>query len=87
VSKPEIQNRELAEAMDAVDFVRVDKAYRLIDQAAIQVLVPYAPYGALFEELLQQQDEDGISSKWMRRAQGLAVSILRPGWGKPPGGC
>lgn len=83
VSKPETQNRELAEAMDAVDFVRVANAYRLIDQAAIQVLVPYAPYGALFEELLQQQDEDGISSKWMRRAQGLAVSILRPRLGHP----
>ena len=78
VSKPETQNRELAEAVDAVDFVRVAKEYRLIDQAAIQVLVPYAPHRDRFEELRQQQDEEGISGKWMRGAQGLAVSIFRP---------
>ncbi len=63
VSKPEIQNQELAEAVDAVDFVRVAKEYRLIDMAAIQVLVPYAPYRDRFEALRRQQDEEGISGK------------------------
>lgn len=78
VSKPATQNRGLAEAVDAVDFARVAKEYRLIDQAAIQVLVPYTPYCDRFEELRQQQDEEGISGKWIRGAQGLAVSIFRP---------
>ena len=78
VSRPEAQNPELAAALTAVDFVQVAQKYRLIDQVAIQILVPYAPYRDRFEELRQQQDEEGISGKWIRRAQGLAVSIFRP---------
>jgi len=78
VSKPETQNQALAEAVDAVDFVRVAQEYRLIDHAAIQVLVSYAPYRGQFEELRQQQSEEGISGKWIKGAQGLAVSIYRP---------
>lgn len=78
VSKPEAQNPELAKAVKGADFVSVAKEYRLIDHAAIQVLVPYASYLEQFEELRRQQDEEGISAKWIRRAQGLAVSVFRP---------
>ncbi len=83
VCKPEAQNQELAEAVKGVDFVRVAKEYRLIDQSAIQVLVPYASYLEQFEELRRQQDEEGISANWIRRAQGLAVSVFRPKLGHP----
>lgn len=78
LSKPETQSQELTEAVTAVDFVRVAKEYRLIDQSAIQVLVPYTPHMDLFEELGRQQDEEGINAKWIRRAQGLAVGVYRP---------
>lgn len=78
LSKPETQSEELLEAFQSVDFVRVAQEYRLIDKAAIQVLVPYRPYLELFYELQREQDKQGINAKWMRRAQGLAVSIFRP---------
>jgi CRISPR-associated helicase Cas3 len=76
--KPEAENKELVNAVTAVDFVCVAKEYRLIDQSAIQVAVPYGPRIDLFDELRIQQDEEGISSGWMRRAQGVAVSVFRP---------
>ncbi|MDK9706624.1 MAG: CRISPR-associated helicase Cas3' [Desulforhopalus sp.] len=78
LSKPEANNQELIEAFCAVDFVRVAREYRLIDSTTIQVLVPYMPQIDLFEELRQEQDVAGISAKWIRRAQGLAVSVFRP---------
>ncbi len=78
LSKPETQNNALAEAFSEVNFVRVAQEYRLIDKAAIQVLVPYHRYLGLFFELQREQDEQGINAKWMRRAQGLAVSIFCP---------
>lgn len=83
VSKPEAQNESLANAIKKIDFISVAKEYRLIDQAAIQVLVPYTPYREQFETLQFQQSEEGISAKWIRRAQGMAVSIFRPKLGHP----
>lgn len=78
LSKPETQSKELADAVTAVDFVRVAKEYRLIDQSAIQVLVPYGNCFDLFHELRSQQDKEGINAQWIRQAQGLAVSVYRP---------
>ena len=78
LSKPESQGKELFNAITEVDFVGVAKAYRLIDQTAIQVLVPYGAYIDKFNELDRQQYQEGISAQWIRRAQGLAISIFRP---------
>ncbi len=78
LSRPETLNNELASAIASIDFVRVAKEYRLIDQSAIQVLVPYEQYREQFDELRQQQDKEGINAQWIRRAQGLAVSVFRP---------
>lgn len=78
LSKPETQNKELTDALTAVDFVRVAQEYRLIEKAAIRVLAPYKPYLELFDELRGEQDKNGICSKWIRRAQGLSVSLFRP---------
>lgn len=78
LNKPETQNHEIIEAVKAVDFVRVAKEYRLIEQSAIRVLVSYGKHIDLFKELRNQQDEEGISVQWIRRAQGLSVSIFRP---------
>ncbi len=86
LSKPEAQNREIIDAFTAVDFVRVAQEYRLIEKSAIQVLAPYKPYLELFDDLRSEQDRNGINAKWIRRAQGLAVSLFRlksdhPAWG------
>jgi len=78
LSNPESQNAELASAITNADFVRVAQEYRLIDQSAIQVLVPYGKYRELFDVLQRQQDEEGINAQWVRKAQGLAVSVFRP---------
>lgn len=78
LSKPETQSQELADAVTAVDFVRVAKEYRLIDQSAIQVLVPYGKCIGRFNELRSRQDKEGINYQWIRLAQGLAVSVYRP---------
>ncbi|MDR3557594.1 MAG: CRISPR-associated helicase Cas3' [Syntrophobacteraceae bacterium] len=85
LSKPETQNEELREAMNEVDFARVAKAYRLIDHAAIQVLVPYGKSIDEFDELRGAQ-EDGINGQWIRRAQGMAVGVYRPPSGHPAWG-
>lgn len=86
LSKPEAQNKALAEAVTAVDFVGVAKEYRLIDKASIQVLVPYSASIETFDELVRQQDDEGIGAQWIRNAQGLAVSVFRPADGHPAWG-
>jgi CRISPR-associated helicase Cas3 len=88
LSKPETMNEKLTGktgAIASVDFVSVAQEYRLIDNDAIQVLVPYRHNQSLelFNELQHEQDEHGINAKWIGRAQGLAVSIFRPKPGDP----
>lgn len=78
LSKPEAQSGELLDAITNADFVRVAQEYRLIDQSAIQVLVPFEKERDLFDDLQRQQDEEGINAQWIRKAQGLAVSVYRP---------
>jgi len=78
VNNPATQNQQLANALASADFATVAREYRLIDQIAIQVLVPYRPYRDRFEHLRQWQDGEGISVRWIREAQGMAVSIFRP---------
>jgi len=78
LSRPETQNGKLQDAITNADFIRVAQEYRLIDQSAIQVLVPYVKFREQFDELRRQQDEEGINAQWIRKAQGLAVSVFRP---------
>lgn len=87
-SKPASQNPELKVALDALDFIEVAKRYRLIEKGTIQVLVPWARRREEFELLRSEAQSVGISAQWMRRAQGLAVSVYRtadnpPAWAIP----
>ena len=77
-SKPEAQGKELIQAINEIDFVRVAKEYRLIDKKTIQVIVPYKVCIDTFRKLDDEQRRDGISAQWLRRAQSIAVSIYRP---------
>lgn len=83
VNDPASQNADLTRAIQELDFVEVAKAYRLIVQDAIQVLVPWADRYDEFLELRTEADRQGISANWMRRAQGLAVSVYRTNDGSP----
>ena len=88
LNDPASQNPDLTQAIVAGDFVEISRLYRLIDQDAVQVLVPWADRWNDFEDLRAEADRDGISAAWMRRAQGLAVSVYRrtdgpPAWAIP----
>jgi len=86
VNNPASQNKDLNEAIKALDFVEIAKLYRLIDQDAIQILVPWADRRGEFEALQSEADRQGISPGWMRRAQNLAVGVYRPTVGHPAWG-
>ena len=75
-------DRDLNDAIQARDFPAIARHYRLIEQDAIQVLVPYSAKRTLYDDL-RQEGERGIHGAWMRRAQGLAVSLYRPAPGHP----
>lgn len=88
LNDPASQNAKLNDAINAIDFSEIAKAYRIIEQNAIQVLVPWADRWDDFEALRIEADKTGITASWMRRAQGLAVSVYRtqdgpPAWAIP----
>jgi CRISPR-associated helicase Cas3/CRISPR-associated endonuclease Cas3-HD len=83
LNNPANLNQALNEAITALDFPEVAKHYRLIDQNTIQVLVPWADRWDEFDALRDEAERGGISAKWMRRAQGLAVSIYLTNDGPP----
>jgi CRISPR-associated helicase Cas3/CRISPR-associated endonuclease Cas3-HD len=77
VSRLVDQNQDLTNAITGLDFPEIARRYKLIDQDAIQVLVPWSPRIDLYRRL-RKQAAVGIDSKWMREAQTLSVSIYRP---------
>lgn len=83
LNNPATQNKELNEALLATDFIEVSRLYRIIDTDAIQVLVPWADRMDNFLALRAEAENEGITAGWMRRAQGLAVSVYRPKDGPP----
>jgi CRISPR-associated endonuclease/helicase Cas3 len=84
LNDPASQNRELSEAIDALDFAEIASRYHLIEQGSVQTLVPWADRRSDFVKLRSEAERDGISAGWIRRAQGLAVSVYRPRDGLPP---
>lgn len=71
-------SREILKAIEDGSFPDVARLYRLIRQDAINVLVPYAPQQALFDELRAEAEDRGLTAAWIRRARPLAVSLYRP---------
>lgn len=84
LTNPAMQNTDLSNAITARDFIETARQYRLIDQNAIQILVPWADRLMEFQTLRNEAERDGISAAWIRRAQGLAVSVYRPRDGGSP---
>lgn len=78
VTDPATLNSTLEGAINARDFVEVARRYRLIDQNTFQLLVPWADRWSEFKALRDEAEHAGISARWMRRAQGLAVSVYKP---------
>lgn len=72
------RGQAILEAVRAGSFPDVARAYRLIEQDAINVVVPYAPQRALYERLRSEAETRGLTAAWIRRAQPLSVSVYRP---------
>ena len=69
--------KDLRSCIDQLDFEGTAKLYRLIDQDAINVVVPWDP-GA-FQALRDGLREAGrLSTRWVRQARPHAVNLYRP---------
>jgi CRISPR-associated endonuclease/helicase Cas3 len=69
---------ELDIAIKDYDFPAVREHYRLIDQDSINIVVPYAPEIALYQQLKDEAEKGGISRSWILRARPITVSEFRP---------
>ena len=88
LNNPASQNADLTRAIQELDFPEIANAYRLIEHNAIQVLVPWIERKQEFGALRLEAEREGIYADWIRRAQGLAVSVYRtkdgpPAWAIP----
>lgn len=83
LNDPASQNAKLGEAIQALDFPEIAKAYRIIENNAIQVLVPWSDRWEDFQSLRAEAENKGVTANWMRRAQGLSVSVYRTSNGPP----
>ena len=77
LSDPANQNKPLADAIQGLHFPEIAKRYRLIEQDAIQIVVPWSQRIDEYEQL-REQSMRGIDGRWIARAQTLAVSVYRP---------
>ena len=69
-------NPALVQGLKAKDYVQVEKAYRLIDQQGVQVIVPYAEESELYQRISSQLRENGITAELMRQAAPITVSTF-----------
>ena len=83
VAKPESLNPDLIDAINARDFAKVARHYRIIEKDTLQILVPWGDRTDQFYNLRDQAEREGISAGWMRRAQELSVSLYKPRGGMP----
>ncbi|HEX7180344.1 MAG TPA: CRISPR-associated endonuclease Cas3'' [Thermoanaerobaculia bacterium] len=77
VAAAEGKAKKLLDAMQRLDFQETAELYRLIDQDAINVVVPYAPDA--FATLVRELREAGRpTAAWVRRARPHTVNVYRP---------
>lgn len=71
------KTKDLLDFIGQLDFEETAKLYRLIDQDAINVVVPWDP--ETFQALRDDLREAGrLSTRWVRRARPHAVNLYRP---------
>ena len=64
----------LQEAIECENFKEVEKAYKIIEQQGVQVIVPFIGQMKLYHEICEQLDAQGVSSKLLRHAAPITVS-------------
>ena len=62
----------LARAINSEDYEAVEREYKLIEKQGVQVIVPYDK--ALFDEILQQADAEGVTPSLIKKAAPIMVS-------------
>ncbi len=67
------QKKELSDAIKNMDFHGVAKAYRLIEDNQLQILVPCPGKEDVFQALAEEGREFGVTAAWMRRAAPYTV--------------
>ncbi len=75
INKPENQNPKLTDSIERLDFVDTAKEYRLIPNSSINILVPF---DETYDSLAREARENGLNSRWIRRARPYSISIYRP---------
>jgi CRISPR-associated endonuclease/helicase Cas3 len=80
ISKPEAAKKvkELFDFVKAGAFPEIAQTYRLIEQDAINILVPYEPYFDQYQRLGELADKSGLTRDWIKQARPLTVSLYRP---------
>lgn len=66
--------KELQEAIQKEDYPETERWYQIIDQAGVQIIVPYAGQLELYEKICRQLDRDGLTSQILQMAKELTVS-------------
>ena len=77
LNDPASQNKDLEQAIKALHFPEIARLYRLIEQDAIQIVVPWSQHLDEYERL-RNRAAHGINARWIAEAQALSVSIYRP---------
>jgi hypothetical protein len=76
LARPAERKHDLTDALKRQDFVAVAGQYRIIDQDAINVLVPHDP--TIFSQLAEEIRQTRLNADWIRRARPHAISLFRP---------
>lgn len=71
-----IENKNLKEAIEELNFPEVAKEYRLIKNDMINIVVPFNK--DKFLELQILADEIGLTNEWIKQARGLSIGFFRP---------
>ncbi|HNX50703.1 MAG TPA: CRISPR-associated endonuclease Cas3'' [Thermoanaerobaculaceae bacterium] len=76
LTRPGELHRELLDAIQVKDFAAVARLYRIVDQDAVNVLVPHDPraFASLCDEL---HAKGTLTADWVRRARPHTVSLFR----------
>ena len=79
ISDPESLAPKLTQAIQDGDFPQVAREYRLIQQDAINVLMPWQGAMEAYRDLRGRVDREGLTRDWVQKARAFSVSLYRPG--------
>ena len=67
--------KELTKAIQSRSFAETDKAYRLIDNRGVRVIVPYAESLEVYRLIRDQALKSGITPGLMKKAASITVTV------------